>query len=192
MRTLYTVCGVLGAALALGCSAGVPPQDLVNARSAYHRATNGPTAQHAQADMHAAKEQLDVAEAAYERDGDSQRTRDEAYLSVRKTEIAESHGRAMIANQTRSGVVSDMHDAQGRTVAATAAELRRSQEALASKGGELETERERRAEADKARAEAEKRAAQAAADLAKFASVKEEARGLKQHGIRATRDPWPI
>src|SRR6187402_872771 len=81
---------VLAATTALvACAAAVPPQDLVNARSAYARANSGPAAQLSQADMHTAKVQLDAAEASFKDEGDTQNTRDQAYLALRKTEAAE-------------------------------------------------------------------------------------------------------
>jgi outer membrane protein OmpA-like peptidoglycan-associated protein len=173
MKTIQGL-GLLLAATCLtlvGCAAAVPPQDLLNARSAYERASQGPAQQLAQADMHAAKTQLSSAEASFTKDGDTQDTRDEAYLAVRKTELAEVHGRTLASKQAAAGVVGAMRADQTATVALTAAELGRSKEQLAQQGVALQDERSRREAADK-------RAAQAAADLAKFASVKQEARGM--------------
>jgi outer membrane protein OmpA-like peptidoglycan-associated protein len=173
MKTIQGL-GLLLAATCLtvvGCAAAVPPQDLLNARSAYERASQGPAQQLAPADMHTAKEQLSSAEASFAKDGDTQDTRDAAYLAVRKTELAEVHGRTLAAKQSTEGVVGAMRADQTATVALTAAELGRSKEQLARQGVALQDERARREAADK-------RAAQAAADLAKFASVKQEARGM--------------
>jgi outer membrane protein OmpA-like peptidoglycan-associated protein len=155
----------------IGCAAAVPPQDLVNARSAYGRASTGPAAQLNPSDMHVAKTQLDAAEAAFAKEGDTQDTRDQAYVAVRKTELAETVARTMQENQNKDGVVNAMHADQKKTVALTAAELGRTKTALAATGVALQDEKARREDA-------ERRAAQAAADLAKFATVKQEARGL--------------
>jgi outer membrane protein OmpA-like peptidoglycan-associated protein len=173
MKTIQGL-GLLLAATCLtlvGCAAAVPPQDLLNARSAYERASQGPAQQLAQADMHDAKTQLSSAEASFAKDGDTQDTRDAAYLAVRKTELAEVHGRTLASKQSAAGVVGAMRADQTATVALTAAELGRSKEQLAQQGVALQDERSRREAADK-------RAAQAAADLAKFASVKQEPRGM--------------
>jgi hypothetical protein len=103
MKTIQGL-GLLLAATCLtvvGCAAAVPPQDLLNARSAYERASQGPAQQLAQADMHTAKTQLSEAEASFAKDGDTQDTRDAAYLAVRKTELAEVHGRTLASKQAR-------------------------------------------------------------------------------------------
>jgi outer membrane protein OmpA-like peptidoglycan-associated protein len=154
-----------------GCAAAVPPQDLVNARSAYHRASNGPAQQLDRAGMHSAKEQLDVAEASFAEDGDTQGTRDQSYLAVRKTEMAEVIARTMQSNRDKDGVVGAMHADEKNAVARTSAELARSKARLSTQGVALLDEKSRREAA-------ELRAAQAAADLAKFAKVEQEPRGM--------------
>jgi len=161
----------IGVPSLLGCAAGMPPQDLVNARTAYDRASTGPAPAYNPADLHTAKEQLDVAEAAFREDGDTQNTRDQAYLAVRKTEIAETVARTKQANQTKEGVVDAMHDDQKKTVARTSAELEQAKVQLAAQNAAIATQAV-------ALKDAEKRAAQAREDLSKFASVKQEPRGM--------------
>jgi outer membrane protein OmpA-like peptidoglycan-associated protein len=155
----------------VACSAALPPQDLVNARTAYHRASEGPAQQLDPADLHTAKVQLDLAELSFSQDGDTQTTRDQAYVAVRKTELAETVGRTKAANQAKDGVVSAMHSDERKAVAQTAAELGRTRNELAATGVALQGEQARRADA-------EQRAARAAADLAAFALVKQEPRGM--------------
>jgi outer membrane protein OmpA-like peptidoglycan-associated protein len=121
--------------------------------------------------MHAAKEQLDIAEALLTRDGDTQDTRDLSYLAWRKTELAESVARTLQSNQAKNGVVSAMHADEKNAVARTSAELGRTKTQLTAQGVALQNETSRRLDA-------EKRAAQAAEDLAKFATVKQEPRGM--------------
>jgi outer membrane protein OmpA-like peptidoglycan-associated protein len=168
---------VLSASIS-GCASTTPPQDLMSARSAYDRVSRGPAATLNPADMHVARQQLDVAEAAFEADGDTQNTRDQAYLAVRKAELAEVVARTRQSNASKEGVVDAMHADQSRTVALTAAELGRTKTqlatqnvALVAQGAQLRDEKSRREDA-------EKRAAQAAADLAKFATVTQEPRGM--------------
>jgi outer membrane protein OmpA-like peptidoglycan-associated protein len=154
-----------------GCATTRPPQDLVTARNAYDVASKGPAPKLNPADMHAAKEQLDLAEGSFQEDGDTQHTRDQAYLAARKTELAVVVARTIQARQGEAGVVDAMHENQASAVAHTSAELGRAQTQLTAQGVALQDEKMRRVEA-------EKRAAQAAADLAKFATVKQEARGM--------------
>ena len=86
--------------------------------------------------------------------------------------------RTVQARQGEAGIVDAMHENQAQAVAHTSAELGRAQShitaqdaAYVAQNTALENEKARRQEA-------EKRATQAAADLAKFATVKQEARGM--------------
>ena len=160
-----------GAPGIVGCAVAMPPQDLVNARTAYDRASKGPAAAYNPADLHIAKEQLDVAEAAFEKNGDTQNTRDEAYVAARKAELAETVARTKQADQAKAGVVDAMHDDQKKTVARTSAELEQAKVQLASQNAAIAAQAV-------ALKDAETRAAQAREDLSKFASVKQEPRGM--------------
>ncbi len=154
-----------------GCATAMVPQDLVTARSAYDRASHGPTAQLDPADLHSAKETLDAAEKSFVDNGDTQDTRDAAYTADRRIQIAESRARALQAIAEKKVVVDTMNANQTATLRTTAAALGRANQQLASSDQMLQTERQRREDADK-------RAAQAAADLARIGSVKQEARGM--------------
>lgn len=169
----------LGSALGVvGCAATMPPQDLVNARNTYERASRGPAPQLDPKDMHAAKKQLDVAEASFADVGDTRDTRDAAYLAVRKTELAEVIARTLQSNQARDVIVKGMHAEEKDAVALTSAELGRTRAQLTAQGVQLNAQGIALQTEEARRAEAERRAAQAAADLAKFATVRQEPRGM--------------
>ncbi len=171
MKTIATL-GLLSAcSMFAACATVGVPQDLITARTTYDRASHGPAAQFDPADLHAAKETLDAAEKSFVDNGDTQDTRDAAYTADRRTQIAESRARALMADQDKAKVVADMNASQTATVRTTAAALGRANQQLATQGQALQTETRRREDADK-------RAAQAAADLARIASVKQEARGM--------------
>jgi outer membrane protein OmpA-like peptidoglycan-associated protein len=178
MRTLRSTAVILVLAGAAGCVAAMPPPDLVTARAAYTRASQGPASSFDPADLHAARESLDAAEQSFASNGGTPTTIDLAYVADRRAEIAEARGVAMQAAQQQQQTLGNMHDAQTAQVQATSAQLGRANlqialqgQALQNQDQQLQTERERRGEADK-------RAAQAAADLAAFASVKQETRGM--------------
>ena len=154
-----------------GCATTTVPQDLVTARNTYDRASHGPAAQLDPADLHTAKETLDAAEKSFVDNGDTQDTRDVAYTADRRTQIAESRARAMQSMQQKTTVVDQMNASQTATLRTTSAALGQANQQIASQGQQLQTEVQRRQDADK-------RAAQAAADLARFASVKQESRGM--------------
>lgn len=181
MRTFSSISHlvVLTAATGIiGCASALPPQELVNARSAYDRADSGPAAQLNPADLHSAKTQLDVAEAKFREDGNTQEARDQAYLALRKTELAEVVARTKQSKQTTEGVVDAMHADQTDAVARTSEELALKQTQVAAQGAALATQGAQLRDEKALREQAEKRAAQAAEDLSKFASVKQEPRGM--------------
>ena len=128
IRSIGLLIALSSAVGIVGCATTMPPQDLVNARSAYQRASKGPAQQFDPADMHAAKQQLDVAEASFTEDGDTQDTRDQSYLALRKTELAEVIARTHAVQPGHSGVVSAMHADERKAVALTSAELGRTQD----------------------------------------------------------------
>lgn len=148
----------------VGCAAALPPKELVNARTEYQRASTGPAAQYDPADVHASQEELTLAEASFKSDGDTLDTRDHSYLATRKAELAEVVGRTLQNNQAKNGIMNAMYTDEKNAVASASAELGRTKVQLQD-----ETSR---------REAAERRAAQAASDLAKFATVKQEPRGM--------------
>jgi outer membrane protein OmpA-like peptidoglycan-associated protein len=154
-----------------GCAAALPPQDLLTARADYGHASHGVAASLDPADLHSADVSLSLAEQSFERDGDTQGTRDLAYVADRRALIADARGEAMQSAQQQQQTVGQMNAAERAQLAATSGQLGRANMQLALQGQALVTEQQRRADADK-------RAAKAAADLAAFASVKQDPRGM--------------
>lgn len=155
---------LLVSTLGVGACASTTPPELLTARGAYQRASQGMAAQQNPAGLHSAKEALDAAELSFTDNGDSQETRDLAYSADRKIQIAEVKARELQASASKDKTLADMNSSNASQVQLTSA-------ALGDARQQLQTEKERREQA-------EKRAAQAAADLAKFASVKQEPRGM--------------
>lgn len=178
MKRIYRASLVFSLFGMIACAPAKPPQDLVSARAAYDRASDGAAMEYNPSGMDTAWKQLEEAEASFEKDGDSQETRNEAYLALRKTELAESVARSRKTNQAKQATVDEMHADETQTVARTAAELARTRDELADQDAANTAQGEELAEEKARRIEAEKRAKQAAADLAKFASVKQETRGM--------------
>jgi outer membrane protein OmpA-like peptidoglycan-associated protein len=175
----YQTLGVLFAFVgAAGCTTAVAPPELVTARTVYDRASHGATAQLNPTDLHTAKESLDAAEESFNRDGDTEDTRDLGYTAGRRTEAAETRGRAMLAMSQKEQIVAQMHASTATQAQHNAGELGRANQALAAQGAELQSQGAQLQNEVERRRAAEKRAAQAAADLARIASVKQEARGM--------------
>jgi outer membrane protein OmpA-like peptidoglycan-associated protein len=159
-----------GLALVVGCASS-PPGELVEARSAYNHASGSTAAQLAPAQLHSAEEALAGAEKQFDIDGDSPRTRDRAYAATRKAQLAEAQARVVMADRTAANADRQVQLTQAQLQVSTTKELNKTREQLASEQQTLATEKQRREEA-------EKRAAQASADLARIASVKQETRGM--------------
>ncbi|CAN5880901.1 hypothetical protein BH11MYX4_BH11MYX4_26650 [soil metagenome] len=153
------------------CGTTAPPSELVDARAAYARAAAGPAAQLDPADLHTAKMSLDAAERQFADESDSPGTKDTAYVALRRTELAESRGRTIAAEKQKEQIAAQAQAAQAQQLQTTSAQLAGAKNALNVQGEALQNEQQRRIDA-------EKRAAQAAADLAKIASVKQESRGM--------------
>jgi outer membrane protein OmpA-like peptidoglycan-associated protein len=161
-----------------GCAPAMPPQDLVTARATYDRVSHGPAAALDPADLHNADESLKLAERSFAEEGDSRNTRDLAYVADRRAQIAEVRSAAMQSSQEQQQTLGQMHDAETSQLAATSGRLGQANSQLVLQGQALQNQNQVLAVEHQRREEADKRAAKATADLAAFASVKQEARGM--------------
>jgi outer membrane protein OmpA-like peptidoglycan-associated protein len=163
IRRLGIWCGPL--ILAAGCATVAPPPELVAARSEYAKAAAGPAAQLNLVGLNAAKNSLDSANKAFERDPKSQYVRDTAYIAMRKAELAEAQAR-IVANTAQI-------DKAGKDKATA------NEGALADAKAKLATSEQQRREtatdlsrSDDARQRAEKQSDEATANLAELALAK--------------------
>jgi len=148
MKTLQFMIIVTFVALFAGC-ATVAPNELVNVRSAYQNASAGPAEQLAPAELHKAHEALVLAEQSFLKEPDSQKTKDLAYVAQRKSEQAGALGAMAAVKASKDKADADFQKQQ--------AEILQAKQDLR---------------------DSEKRTADALAELAKIATVKEEERGL--------------
>src|SRR4051794_26073847 len=169
MKTISALGLILAFSGVTACGSAVLPPELASARSVYDRAAAGPAASLNPTDLHTAKESLDAANQSFEKDGDSQVTRDLGYAAQRSAETAESRARTLQAKAETEQVIARMHattETQGKQTAADRAvanqQLAPKDQALLGDGVALAGE-------VSLRKDAKKRAAQATADLAKFA-----------------------
>ena len=174
MKTILSATVLLSLAAASGCADALPPQDLVTARATYARVSQGPTAKSDPADVHSAAESLQVAEQSFTQEGDTQKTRDLSYVADRRAQIAEARGNALLAAGQQQQTLANMHAAETTQLQATSAQLGRANMQVALQGQALQNQSQQLSAEQQRRMDAEKRAAQAAADLAAFASVKQD------------------
>ncbi len=153
------------AVLLAGCGSTPPPKELVDARETYEKIKAGQAGQLRPDEVHAAKLALDLAEDGYRNEPGSDKTRDLAYIALRKGELAQAEGSLAEAVGQKDRAAKELMTLQGQGLARMQGELSKTKEQL-----EMET---------KARQDAERRARDAMDKLAVAAAlaVKDEARG---------------
>jgi outer membrane protein OmpA-like peptidoglycan-associated protein len=195
MKTLQFLILVTFVALFIGC-ATVAPNELVNARSAYQLASQGPAEQLVPAELHKAHEALVLAEQSFLKDPDSQKTKDLAYVAQRKSEQAGALGAMAADKASKDKANADFRKKQTEIVKQGKQDLSDSEKRTAAAQAEIDKQAAVKEVKDKSDAEfqkqqaeivkqgrqdlsdSEKRTAAAVAELAAIAAVKEEERGL--------------
>jgi len=169
MKTLrlLPLLGLLGLS---ACATASPPRELVEARSAYEQARTGPASELALVDLHAARQRLDTAEAAFRDAPRAPETRDLSYVALRHAQIADARGATMSAERDGERTESERQAAIAQRLVQTQGALNQSQQAQAQTAQQLQQERA-------AHADAERRAQAALASLRQVAAVREEQRG---------------
>jgi outer membrane protein OmpA-like peptidoglycan-associated protein len=197
MKTMQFLKLVTIVALFAGCAAATP-HELIDARSAYKQASEGPAKQLAPAELHKAQKALALAEQSFQEDPKSYKTRDLAYVAQRKSQLAGVMGAwaadkgakseadaAFLKKQTeivKQGK-QDLIDSkkQADDVLDAMAADKASKELSDSKKETADVLAAKKTAADKASKElsdSKKETADALVALANLAAVKEEERGL--------------
>ena len=173
MKTPQLFTLVTFVALFAGC-ATVTPKELVNARSAYQTASEGPAQQLVPAELHKAHEALNQAEQSFQKDSDSRKTKDLAYVAQRKSEQAGALGSMAAAKASKDRANDDFQKKQAEIVQQGKQDLSDSEKRAADKQAELE--KQTAVKAAETQAALEKQAAVQAtatqAELEKQAAVK--------------------
>jgi len=190
MKTIQLFILITVVALFAGCATVTPPE-LINARLAYKHASAGPAAELTPAELHKAYKALVLAEQAFLNDPDSYKTRDLAYVAQRKSQLAGALGTMAADKASQAKASADFEKKQTELVeqgkqALSDSEKRAADALVATAADKANAEKQTaKAAADMAAEKAaqelkdsERRTADAMAELAKLAAVKEEARGL--------------
>ncbi|MDA8413041.1 MAG: OmpA family protein [Desulfobacteraceae bacterium] len=152
MKKLHLVILIALAAAFTGCATVAPPE-LVNARSAYQQASAGPAQQFAPAELHKAHEALAVAEQSFQKDPESYKTKDLAYVAQRKSQQAEALGSIAVDKANKDRANADFQTKQSEIVEQGKQDLSDSQKRTADAQAELVRQAEIKAAQDKADAE---------------------------------------
>jgi outer membrane protein OmpA-like peptidoglycan-associated protein len=115
MKTMHFFILVVFAAAFAGC-ATVAPNELVNARSAYQTASQGPAQQLAPAELHKAHDALNLAEQSFQKEPDSYKTKDLAYVAQRKSEQAGALGAIAASKASKESANTDFQTKQSEMV----------------------------------------------------------------------------
>ncbi|MDB4989197.1 MAG: outer membrane protein [Myxococcaceae bacterium] len=166
-NTLHSSFGALCLIALVGSGVGCahnPPKELLDARAAYKQAASGIATKETPAQLHTADNALKLAEDTFDKDGDSEHTRDLSYVAMRKAQLAEVQARVQQNENKLAELESHMSQQQAQELAKLRGQYSAQQQALLA--------------SEAARKDAEARAAAAAADLQRIASVKQESRGM--------------
>jgi outer membrane protein OmpA-like peptidoglycan-associated protein len=163
--------------LTLIACAHTPPAELVDARAAYKAAAEGPSKQYTPAELHMAKNSLLAAERSFRDKEDSWLVRSQAYIAMRKAQLAESLARTQMYQSGLAEAELRQELLEDQQAAKTKAELEEATEALEEKTAAVAQTVQALEAEKKRREEAERRADTAMKDLARIAAVKQDERG---------------
>ena len=159
MKTLqFFILGTFAAGFA-GC-ATAPPTELINARSAYQRASEGPAQQLAPAELHKAHESLNLAEQSFMKEPDSYKTKDLAYVAQRKSEQAGALGVLAAARGSKDRANADFQNQQTELVKQGKQDLSDSEKRAAAAQAELVRQADLNVAREKADADSQRQQAQ--------------------------------
>jgi outer membrane protein OmpA-like peptidoglycan-associated protein len=152
MKTKQFLLLVTFVALFAGC-ATVAPNELINARSAYRRASEGPAEQLVPAELHKAHEALVLAEQSFLKEPDSYKTKDLAYVAQRKSELAGALGAMAADKASKDKADAEFQKQQAEIVKQGKQDLSDSEKRTADALAELDKAAAVKASKDKADAE---------------------------------------
>jgi outer membrane protein OmpA-like peptidoglycan-associated protein len=173
MKTMQFLILVTFVALVAGC-ATVAPNELINARSAYRNASEGPAEQLAPAELHKAHEALVLAEQSFQKDPNSHKTKDLAYVAQRKSEQAGALGTMAADKASKDKANADFQKKQTEIVKQGKQDLSESEQRTAAAQAELDKSAAIKASKEKSDAELAASKEKSDAELAAVRASKEK------------------
>jgi outer membrane protein OmpA-like peptidoglycan-associated protein len=168
----------------LACGGHLAPKELVDARAAYARAAESNAPKRVPAELHVARESLELAERKFADDPDSQDTIDSAYIAMRKAQRAEALGNAAAASDSKSLAEHEQTKTQQAIIENQQGKIQKTESQLAKERDTVAKERDSLAkqiqvteDERQKRIEAEKKAHDAMDALSKSLAVKADTRG---------------
>jgi outer membrane protein OmpA-like peptidoglycan-associated protein len=173
MKTMQFLILVTFVALVAGC-ATVAPNELINARSAYRNASEGPAEQLAPAELHKAHEALVLAEQSFQKDPNSHKTKDLSYVAQRKSEQAGALGAMAADKASKEKANADFQKKQTEIVKQGKQNLSDSEQRTAAAQAELDKSAAVKASKEKSDAELAASKEKSDAELAAVRASKEK------------------
>ena len=173
MKTIQLLMLVTSIALFAGC-ATVAPKELINARSAYRYASEGPAEQLVPAELHKAKEALVLAEQSFLKEPKSYKTKDLAYVAQRKAELAGALGAIAADKASKDKANADFQMKQTEIVKQGKQDLSDSEQRTAAARAELDKRAAVKASKEKSDAELAASKEKSDAELAAVRASKEK------------------
>jgi outer membrane protein OmpA-like peptidoglycan-associated protein len=143
-----TLLAALGLGLMVGCGSSRPPNQLIDARIAYQRATQNPGAPAVATDLYDARTALDTAERSFADDGDSDKTKSLAYVAHRRAIAVEGKAQAVAALESKRTAEAQLQAFQQQQAVATRQQLDRTKGQLTAAQQQAEAERQARTAAE--------------------------------------------
>ena len=173
MKTKQFLILVTLVALFAGC-ATMPPNELINARSAYRHASEGPAEQLVPAELHKAHEALVLAEQSFQKDPNSHKTKNLAYIAQRKSEQAGALGAMAADKASKDKANADFQKKQTEIVKQGKQDLSESEQRTAAAQAELDKSAAIKASKEKSDAELAASKEKSDAELAAVRASKEK------------------
>jgi outer membrane protein OmpA-like peptidoglycan-associated protein len=161
----------------LACAAHLAPKELVDARAAYDRAATSNAPKLVPAELHVARESLDLAERKFADDPDSQDAIDSAYIAMRKAQRAEALGNAAAASALKASAEHEQTRTQQAIIENLQGQIQKTESQLAKERDSLAKQRQMTEEERQKRIDAEHKAQDAMDALSKSLAVKADMRG---------------
>jgi outer membrane protein OmpA-like peptidoglycan-associated protein len=161
----------------LACGAHLAPKELVDARAAYDHAAASNAPKLVPAELHVARESLDVAERKFADEPDSQDAVDSAYIALRKAQRAEALGNAAAATNSKTLAEHEQTQTQQAIIENQQGRLQKTESQLAREHDSLAKQIQMTEEERQKRVDAEKKAQDAMDALSKSLAVKADTRG---------------
>jgi outer membrane protein OmpA-like peptidoglycan-associated protein len=141
------VASAIALTAAIGCAPSRPPNQLVDARTAYQQVLTHPSAPYAPTEVLEARQALDAAEHAYQ-EGRMDEAKNLAYLAHRKALVAEAKADTLRANETKRVALAEFDRMRDLQAIATRQELERAKGALSAAQQDAEAQRQARTAAE--------------------------------------------